>query len=306
MVVWTSADRGRCDTGRHARRAAVRDHEQHADRRPRTSLGLPLQRPRGLLRVRRVADLPPLRQPVGDGAAARRPRRALVDPTGGRLQHDAPLPRRDDGARDDLPHPVGDRGADRRPRDGAGQRGTPAGQGRPAPAGPLGHLRVGGGRARGLLRAAAGVRARRVAALRDPGRGHRAWGRGVAGAHHPGRVVADLGHRGRPDPGHRGRDPALRAPPVHAGGDTRSRVGGGGRRRGAGADHRRVAVLVRAAPVLRRPVAGPGAHQRPGAQGADLPAQRRRRRGCDHLARPRAWVGSATGTTATPGCATPA
>ena len=67
-----------------------------------------------------------------------------------------------------------------------------------------------------------------------------------------------------------------------------------------------VAVVVGAAPDLRRAVGGPRAPQRPGAAGAVLPAQRRDRRRRRPRRCPRASAASATGTTATPGCATPA
>ena len=56
--------------------------------------------------------------------------------------------------------------------------------------------------------------------------------------------------------------------------------------------------------TLRRPVARPGAPQRPGAAGADVPAQRRDRRRRDDVAAGGRRAANATGTTATPGCAT--
>ena len=96
----------------------------------------------------------------------------------------------------------------------------------------------------------------------------------------------------RPSPHDLGESlpPAYTQDEIDAGLDVTMRAGGPGR----------------SAPELRGSVARPGAPQRPGAAGADLPAQRRDRRRADHVAARGASAASATGTTATPGCATPA
>ena len=65
-----------------------------------------------------------------------------------------------------------------------------------------------------------------------------------------------------------------------------------------------LAVVVGAAPGLRRAVARPGPPQRPGAAGAVVPARAVPSSPRHHLAARGASAASATGTTATPGCAT--
>ena len=113
-------------------------------------------------------------------------------------------------------------------------------------------------------------------------------------------------HRDRPGPAGRRAGGRLRVRPRAAGRAAADPVDRSGDLRPAGRHGRGLALLVGAAPVLRGTVAGPGAPFRPGAAGADVRADRRDRGRADHVAARRPWAAGATGTTATPGCATPA
>jgi hypothetical protein len=225
-----------------------------------------------------------LRQPLDLRPPARGGRRALAGRTGGGVDHHPAVPAAVPGPGDDLHH--GDRHprADRPARHGRGQRRTPAGPRRPAPAGSPRGLRKRPGRRPGGVPPAPGVRPADSAVSGGRGRSDGPRWRRVAGADHAHAARSDRRRRdGDLDPDGR-RDRAPGTAPLDTGADAGPHLDAAGAVRRGRPHGPGLAVLVEAASGVRGTVGGPGAPQWPSPAGPVLPAQWRHRGRRDDVA----------------------